>query len=267
MPVSDSWQRGDPYERYIGRWSRRVAPLFLAWLDAPPNLRWLDLGCGTGALCAAIADHCSPSSVVGVEPSEGFLATAREQLADRAELRQGDATAIPLGDASVDVVVSGLVLNFVPDPRAALREMARVTAAGGTIAAYVWDYADRMELIRHFWDAAAELDPKSAGLHEGVRFPLCSPTRLAELFAGAALQGVDVAPLDVTTPFASFDDYWQPFLGGQGPAPAYAMSLSEADRARLKDRLRERLPIEADGTIALTARAWAVRSLRSGPAG
>jgi SAM-dependent methyltransferase len=260
MPVSDTWQRGDPYERYIGRWSRRVAPLFLAWLDAPPSLRWLDLGCGTGALCTAIADHCSPASVVGVEPSKGFLATASEQVADGVKLRQGDATAIPLDDASVDVVVSGLVLNFVPDLGAAMHEMTRVTAAGGTIAAYVWDYADRMEPIRYFWDAAAELDPKAADLHEGARFPLCHPAALAELFAGTALQGVGVAPLDITTPFTSFDDYWQPFLGGQGPAPAYVMSLSDAGRASLRERLRERLPVESDGSIALTARAWAVRA-------
>jgi SAM-dependent methyltransferase len=260
LPVSDSWERGDPYERYIGRWSRRVAPLFLSWLDIPANRRWLDVGCGTGALCAAIADRCSPASVVGVEPSEGLLAKAREHLANQAELRQGHATAVPLVDASVDVVVSGLVLNFVPDPCAALREMARVTATGGTIAAYVWDYADRMELIRHFWDAAAELDPHAAGLHEGVRFPLCRPGALADLFTGATLTGVDDTFIDIPTSFVNFDDYWQPFLGGQGPAPAYAMALTEVARASLRERLLERLPIAADGSIALTARAWAVRA-------
>ena len=133
--VSDTWERGNPYEQYVGRWSRRVAPLFLSWLRIPDRRRWLDVGCGTGALCAAIVDRCSPSSVAGVEPSEGFLKTARVKLAGRAALHQGSATAIPLHDASVDVVVSGLVLNFVPDQRAALAEMARVTAAGGTIGA------------------------------------------------------------------------------------------------------------------------------------
>ena len=156
--VSDTWERGDPYEQYVGRWSRRVAPLFLSWLRVPAGRMWLDVGCGTGALCAAILDHCSPASVAGVEPSEGFLKAAKENLADRAALHLGSATAIPLGDASVNVVVSGLVLNFVPDGRAALAEMARVTGKGGTIAAYVWDYAGKMELIRLFWDAAVELD-------------------------------------------------------------------------------------------------------------
>jgi SAM-dependent methyltransferase len=258
--VSDSWERGSPYEQYVGRWSRAVAPLFLSWLNVPAGRRWLDVGCGTGALCAAIVDGCSPSSVAGVEPSEGFLKTAKENLAGRAVLHQGSATAIPLDDASVDVVVSGLVLNFVPDRPAALREMSRVTVKGGTIATYVWDYAERMQLIRFFWDAAVELDADAAKLDEGFRFPLCRPEALERLFAGAGLEGVEVKPIDIPTTFANFDDYWRPFLGGQGPAPAYAMSLDEVARARLQNRLRERLPTAANGSISLTARAWATRA-------
>ena len=258
--VSDTWERGSPYEQYVGRWSRQIAPMFLSWLKIPAGRRWLDVGCGTGALCATIVDRCSPSSVAGVEPSEGFLTTAKENLAGRAALHQGSATAIPLDDASVDVAVSGLVLNFVPDPPAALLEMARVTSKGGTIAAYVWDYAARMELIRFFWDAAVELDPEAAKLDEGARFPLCRPEALERLFAGAELQEVDVKPIDIPTSFSDFDDYWRPFLGGQGPASAYAMSLGETARARLRDRIRERLPTEANGSIPLTARAWAARA-------
>ncbi len=258
--VSDTWERGSPYEQYVGRWSRRVAPLFLSWLGIPAGRRWLDVGCGTGALCAAIVDCCSPSSVVGVEPSEGFLKTAKDNLAGRAALHQGSATAIPLGDASVDVVVSGLVLNFVPDQRAALLEMARVTDKGGTIAAYVWDYAGKMELMRFFWDAAVEFDPDAAKMDEGIRFPLCRPDALEKLFAGSGLEGVEVKHIDIPTTFANFDDYWQPFLGGQGPAPTYAMSLDETARERLRDRIRERIPITANGSISLTARAWVTRA-------
>jgi SAM-dependent methyltransferase len=255
--VLDTWERGSPYEQYVGRWSRRVAPLFLSWLSIPAGRRWLDVGCGTGALCAAIVDRCSPSSVDGVEPSEGFLRTAKENLAGRVVVHQGSATTIPLGDASVDVVVSGLVLNFVPDPQAALAEMTRVAAKGGTIAAYVWDYAGKMELMRHFWDAAGKLDPDAARMDEGVRFPLCRPEALEQLFAGAGLEQVEVRAIDMPTLFANFDDYWQPFLGGQGPAPAYAMSLDEIARTRLRDCLRERIPSTANGAISLTARAWA----------
>jgi SAM-dependent methyltransferase len=197
--------------------------------------------------------------VAGVEPSEGFLASAKENLAGRAALHQGNATAIPLAAASVDVVVSGLVLNFVPTPVAALLEMARVTSKGGTVAAYVWDYAGKMELMRVFWDVAAELAPDAAKLDEGVRFPLCRAEALESLFASNGLANVEVTSIEIPTPFADFDDYWRPFLGGQGPAPAYAMSLDEPARTRLRDRLRERLPTAANGSIALTARAWAVR--------
>lgn len=178
-------------------------------------------------------------------------------------LHQGSATAIPLNDASVAVVVSGLVLNFVPDQHAALLEMARVAIKGGTIAAYVWDYAGKMELMRFFWDAAGQLDPDSAKLDEGVRFPLCRPEALEVLFAGAGLDNVEVRPIDIPTPSSNFDDYWQPILGGQGPAPAYAMSLDETARMRLRDRIRDRLPIAANGSISLTARVWAARASKA----
>jgi SAM-dependent methyltransferase len=259
-PQPDAWGRGSVYEQYVGRWSRQVAPRFLAWLNIPAGRSWLDVGCGTGALCAAILDHCAPAAVAGVEPSEGFLATARENLAGRADLHPGSATAIPLGDSAVDVVVSGLVLNFVPDQRAALAEMARVAVSGGTIAAYVWDYGGKMELMRYFWDAAAELDQQAAAIEEGLRFPLCRPEALEALFAAAGLADVATLAIDIPTRFADFDDYWQPFLGGQGPAPTYLMALDTPMRERLRDHLRERLPIAADGSIALTARAWAVRA-------
>jgi SAM-dependent methyltransferase len=258
--ISDTWERGSPYEQYVGRWSRHVARRFLSWLEIPASRRWLDVGCGTGALSAAILDACAPLSVVGVEPSEGFLQVAKTNLQDRAVLKAGTAAAIPLGNASVDVTVSGLVLNFVPDQPAALREMARVTHRGGHVAAYVWDYAGKMELMRHFWDAAIALDPRAGGLDEGVRFPQCRPDALEPLFAGAGLEGIRITSIDIPTPFASFDDYWRPFLGGQGPAPAYAMSLDESARSRLREAIRERMPVAADGTISLTARAWAVRA-------
>jgi SAM-dependent methyltransferase len=231
----------------------------VAWLNLPPGSNWVDVGSGTGALSGAILERASPASVVAVEPSAGFRDAARAILRGRAEVLEGDAARIPLSDAAVDVVVSALVLNFVPDPAAALAEMARVAAPGGVVAGYVWDYADGMQMMRVFWDAAAELDPGAKSLHEAVRFPLCRPAPLAELFKAAGLDRVEVAPVDIATPFVDFQDYWQPFLGGQGPAPAYACSLDETPRARLRDRIRERLPVAPDGSIALTARAWAVR--------
>jgi SAM-dependent methyltransferase len=258
--VTDAWAHGDLYERYVGRWSRQIAPLFVDAIKVPAGRRWLDVGCGTGALSAAILERGSPSSVVGVDPSQGFRDTARGRLGDRVSLHPGTATAIPLGNASVDVVVSGLVLNFVPDQPAALAEMKRVAAPGGTIAAYVWDYAEKMELMRYFWDAAISLDASVAQMDELVRFPVCRPEPLKRLFADAGLQDIEVCAIEIATPFASFDDYWAPFLGGQGPAPSYAMSLDEASRQRLRDVLKQRIPVNPDGSIAMIARAWTVRA-------
>ncbi len=261
--TDDRWERGDPYEHYIGRWSRRVAPRFLAWLAMPQALRWLDVGCGSGALTAAIIEHAAAASVAGVEPSAGFLATAIQRLGERAQLQRGHAAQLPLADAAVDVTVAGLVLNFTPDPAAALAEMARVTAPGGTIAAYVWDYADGMQLNRRFWDAAIALDDNAAALDEAARFPLCWPDALTAAFGAAGLQQVQTTALEIETRFADFDDYWLPFLGGQGPAPAYARALDESARTRLRERLRGHLPAQPDGSIALTARAFAVKAQRA----
>jgi len=226
----------------------------------PTHRQWLDVGCGTGAVCAAILDYCSPSSVVGIDPSDGFLNTVRENLASRADFRRGSATNIRLDDSSIDVVVSGLVLNFVADPPAAFREMARVTRPSGTIAAYVWDYAEKMELLRLFWNAAVALNPQAGSLDEGVRFPFCRPDALVELFTAAGLKGAEVTPIDILTHFENFDDCWLPFLGGQGPAPAYVMSLDETARSRLRDHFRQLVPLQRDGSISLTARVWAVRA-------
>lgn len=260
MSISDTWERGDPYERYIGRWSRRVAPKFVRWLAVGPGKRWLDVGCGTGALSAAIIEEAAPASVVGVEPSPGFLERARANLGESFTPKAGGAEALPLDSASIDVAVSGLVLNFVPDLPAALRELRRVTVPGGTIGAYVWDYAEGMQLIRHFWNAAVELDPAARKLDEAARFPLCSSKALSDSFAAAGLAGVGTTALEVPTPFTDAADYWSPFLGGQGPAPAYVMSLPEDQRERLRARVTERLPRRPDGSIQLLAKAWAVRA-------
>lgn len=257
---SDSWRIGHPYERYVGRWSRRVAPAFLSWLAVVSGKRWLDVGCGAGALCEAILEHAEPASLTSIEPSDGFRAVARDTLAAHVILRRGNADALPLPDASVDVVVAGLVLNFITDLGRAFAEMTRVAAPGAAFGAYVWDYARKMELMRHFWDAAVALDPTAATLDEGPRFPLCHSDELLAQVGAAGLRDAEVTALDVATDFVDFDDYWQPFLGGQGPAPAYAMSLSEDARSRLKDHLRRALPIAADGSLSLVARAWAVRA-------
>lgn len=254
----DTWAAGKLYEPYVGRWSRLVAKDFLAWLDIPPGFAWLDVGCGTGALTETILRHGEPRSVKGIDPSAGFIEHARAHIADaKATFDVADAQSLPLEPASFDAAVSGLVLNFVPKPALAAREMARVVRPGGVVAAYVWDYAGKMELMRYFWDAAMELDRAAVDLDEGRRFPLCQQGPLNDLFTQAGLREVEVRSIDVSTRFGDFDDYWTPFLGGQGPAPGYAMSLSEERRRALRDRIRDKLPIASDGSIELIARAWA----------
>ena len=254
------WAVGSAYEGYIGRWSRLVAREFLAWLAVPPGRRWLDVGCGTGALTRTVLEHGAPSTIVGIDASAGFVDHARGLVSDpRASFQVGDAQALPFENASFDAAVSGLVLNFVPDPALMMGGMRRVVKPGGLAAVYVWDYAGEMQLMRYFWDVAAELDPAARDLAEGLRFPLCRPGPLAELARAAGLDEVETRSLDVSTSFRDFDDYWTPFLGGQGPAPAYCMSLSEDRRAALRERIRAALPIRPDGSIALIARAWAVK--------
>ena len=257
------WPVGTAYEPYVGRWSRPVAREFVAWLAVPAGARWLDVGCGTGALVETILRDADPAEVHGIDPSEGFLAVARQQLHDpRVRLEVGDARHLAAESARYDAVVSALVLNFIPDLAAGMAEMTRVARRGGVVAAYVWDYADKMELMRYFWDAVVALNPRDAERDEARRFPICQPGRLTELFERAGLSDVHVRAIDVPTRFRDFDDYWTPFLGGQFPAPDYAMSLSEDARAALRERIRARLPFAADGSIPLVARAWAVRGTR-----
>jgi len=260
-PGGEDWfADGEAYEHYVGRWSRRVAHAFLEWLSLPAGLHWVDVGCGTGALAETILDRNDPSRVTGVEPSEGFLSMARDRIQDnRADFKSGDAMSLPLSDASADVSVSGLVLNFVLDKQVALQELCRVIKPGSTVALYVWDYAGEMQLMRYFWNAVSELFPDGADHDEGKQFPICNPEPLADLFRATNLQAVDVRALDVPTVFVDFNDYWSPFLGGQGLAGSYCVALSKHDRERLRKHLENNLPVRSDGSIHLIARAWGVR--------
>lgn len=260
MSADEHWGHGSSYEPYVGRWSRLVAARFIDWLAPTPDGRWLDIGCGTGALSETILGAARPSSIRGVDSSEDYVSFARNRISDeRAEFEVADAHHLPSDGDTYDYTVSGLVLNFVPNPASALDEMKRVTRSGGVIAAYVWDYADGMELMRYFWDAAAELDRNAESLDEGVRSPICKPDPLRSLWEEAALHQVTALPIDIDTVFRDFDDYWSPFLGGQGPAPSYTMSLGESARDELRTVLRKRLPVKVDGSIHLRARAWGVR--------
>jgi SAM-dependent methyltransferase len=258
--VKEAWGSGGPYERYVGRWSRPVAREFLPWLGVPSGRTWGDVGCGTGALVECILAVADPRFVFAIDRSDGFLATAQAAIPDqRVQFELADATALPWADVSCDVTVSGLVLNFVPDAGAMLREMVRVTRPRGKVAAYLWDYSGGMEMMRQFWDAAIAVSPEDAALDQAERFPLCQPQPLEALFRDAGLRSVSVRAIDIPTVFQDFDDYWLPFLGMQGAAPTYLASLDDKTRAQIRELLKARLPAAADGSIALTARAWAVQ--------
>lgn len=257
------WVSGGAYENYVGRWSRAVAPIFLEWLAIPPGSAWLDVGCGTAALTQAVLETAAPRSVKGVDSAEGFISYANTKITDRrAAFQLGDAQALPVETGACDAAISGFVINFVARPDQMVQEMARSVRPGGVAALYVWDYADRMQFMRHFWNAAAALDPAAAELDEGRRFPLCGRQPLVDLFQRAGLTAVDARPIDIWTVFKNFDDYWSPFLGGQGSAPTYLMSLAEQRRTALREKVRASLPFAIDGSIPLIARAWAVRGVR-----
>jgi hypothetical protein len=213
------WGNIEAYEAYMGRWSRPMAKAFLAWLAPSPLLRWLDVGCGTGALTQAILSTADPSEILGI--------------------------------------------NFVPEPELAVAEMVRATRHGGSVGAYVWDYGGEMQLVRTFWQAAIALDPAAAAWDQARQFPICQPESLEDHFRRAGLTTVAVQAIDIPTLFRDLDDYWRPhLLQGSGVAPRYVTSLEETQRAALQERLQATLPIAADGSIPLIARAWAVRGVR-----
>jgi SAM-dependent methyltransferase len=258
--AKESWDSGGAYELWVGRWSRKVAEEFIDWLAVSRGRTWGDVGCGTGALVERILASSDPAGVLAIDRSEAYVLEARNRSGDsRVRFEVGDACALTWAPQTCDVTVSGLVLNFVPDSAAMAREMVRVTRPGGRVAAYVWDYAGGMQMIRHFWDVALEFNRGDSKLDQAERFPLCQPGPLKQLFRRAGLVSVSARAIDVPTVFRDFDDYWRPFLGKQGAAPTYLASMPAETRDRIRVALKARLVAAADGSIAMTARAWAVQ--------
>lgn len=256
----ETWTEGTAYDRFMGRWSERVAVEFVTWLEVPYRSRWLDVGCGTGRLTRVIGTTVVPTFVVGVDPSRGYATTAQDLFGGlRVRSLIGDGRALPITDDHFDAAVSGLVINFVSDPERMVREQARVVRPGGTVGWYVWDSTERMEFLQYFWDAAIDLDPTATDLYERIRFSEHQSEELRSVAETVGLGSVQVRSIDVQTRFDSFADYWKPFLGAQGPSPTYVAGLSDGQRRQLRDRLRSTLPIGATGSIDLSARAWAVK--------
>ena len=259
----DSWKSGDLYEAYIGCWSYQIAGLFLKILGAEPDLHWIDIGSGTGALSRAIAEYCDPADLIGLEPSAQVRAWAQRKVTDeRVSFIDGDACDLPLDDNSVDVAVSGLVLNFLPRPMSALREMKRVVRPGGRVAFYVWDYAHGgLEIVRVFWDVAVSIRADAHKFSDAVRFKWCNAVELRAMMVEAGLSDVRVERIVIPTVFENFDDYWHRFSRGAGPTSTYYQQLDPIAQDKIKTLLSDRLCYQDDGSIRLNAAVWAVYGL------
>ena len=247
------------YDRYMGRYSDRLASAFVARLDVSDEVHALDVGCGPGALTEALASRLGAAKVAAVDPSESLLAACAERVPG-ADVRRGEAASMPWPDETFDLVVSQLVLNFLPDADAGVAEMCRVTRPGGVVACCVWDYADGMRMLRTFWNAARELDP--AAPHEGQTMAHCSESELSTLWRRHGLAGVETGVVGVTAGYENFDDYWEPFTFGVGPGGAYCATLDPAQQRRLRDACFRRLGAP-NGSFTLDAQAFFVRGRRS----
>ena len=248
----------EAYDRFVGRYGPALAVELIGLADVAPGMRALDVGCGPGALTRALAERVGAGgAVAAVDPSEGFAAACRARVPE-ADVRVAAAEALPFPDGSFDAVLSQLVVNFMADAEAGVREMARVAQPGGAVAGCVWDYAGGMTLLRAFWDAAREVDPVGAGrADEGVAMPWCREGDLEGLWSAAGLGDVRGTALEVEAAYEDFDDLWSPLPAGVGPAGAWCASLTPEHREALKAALRRRLDV-GDGPFSLTARAWAV---------
>jgi ubiquinone/menaquinone biosynthesis C-methylase UbiE len=243
------------YDRFVGRYSPRLAGAMCEAAGVRPGQRALDVGCGSGALVTALAAVLGAENVVAVDPSEPFVEATRARV-PKARILVGSAEALPFADGEFDATLSQLVVNFLADPEQGLGEMSRVTRPGGVVAGCVWDYGGGMTMLRAFWEAAAALDRERAKPQmESHTMRFSRPEELSALWASAELVNVEVAPIVAEASYDDFDDLWAPFPTGVGPAGAYAASLDDADQLALRDEFHHRLG-EPDAPFTLSARAW-----------
>jgi SAM-dependent methyltransferase len=243
------------YDRFVGRYSPRLAAAMCEAAGVRSGQRALDVGCGSGALTAALADRLGAETVAAVDPSEPFVEAARTRVPG-ARIVVGSAESLPFADDEFDATLSQLVVNFLDDPDQGLREMARVTRSGGVVAGCVWDYAGEMTMLRAFWDAAAALDREAThSSDERTTMRFSTPDELERLWLGGGLENVEVSPIVAEASYDDFDDLWAPFPTGVGPAGAYTAALDDESRAALREEFRDRIG-RPEGPFTLAARAW-----------
>ncbi len=250
------------YDQYMGRWSKRLAPLFLEFAGAADGERIIDVGCGTGSLTFLIPDRANISTIEAIDYEEQFVEALRQRNTDlRITARRGDACALPFGENQFDRALSMLVLHFVPDARQAVAEMSRVVRPGGVVAATVWDTFGGMPSQRIFWDTIAAIEPSAIDRRcAALVRPMTFPSEMAGAFAGAGLQDVAEATLTIRMEFAEFDDYWLPLINGQGTLAAFLSTLPNDIPEQVKAGVRQAyLCGRPDGPRSFASVAWAVK--------
>jgi SAM-dependent methyltransferase len=257
MTGAETFRAAEAYDRHVGRYARALGVALFDFAGVQAGMRALDVGCGPGALTAVLAERLGAQNVRGAEPSEPFADACRARLPE-VEVASAAAERLPFEAGEFDATLSQLVVNFMPDAEAGVREMVRVTRSGGIVASCVWDYAGEMTLLRAFWDAAREVDPeRAAAADEGVVMRWCGDGELAELWRLAGLDDVHFGPLVVSAGYADFEDLWAPLPSGIAPSGAFCAALDGERRGTLRDAYRRRLGV-GEGPFELTARAWAV---------
>lgn len=247
--------QAEAYDRFVGRYGEALGRALAERAGVEPGMRALDVGAGTGKLTGVLAEILGEASVAAVEPSEPFVAALSERF-PAADVRAGAAEELPFEEGVFDAVLAQLVVNFMADPELGVAEMRRVAREGGTLAAAVWDYGGRMLLLTNFWEAAAALDPVATDTHdERSRMRFGEEGGLGALWRGAGLRGVEVGEIVVGASYEGFDDLWEPFTKGVGPAGAYASSRDPESHVELREEFRRRLG-SPEGPFELEARAW-----------
>lgn len=253
-----SWNDTNGYELYVGRWSRLVSMDFIHWLDPRSDLKWLEVGCGTGALTSAILNSAHPQRVKAIDTSPDYINSARSAItANNVTFLEADIASLPK-DETFDMVTSGLVLNFLPDLNDSFRLMVHKLNHGGQLSAFVWDYAGHYQPMRHFWDAAKELSPAAEKFDAGVKFPICNKSNLVDLFQTAGLSNIAFTNIERVATFQSFDDYWLPIASAQGSVTTFMSTLDDTHKRDLQVLLKRRLPIAGNGEIKLIINALAI---------
>ncbi len=262
IKTKEHWDNTQGYEMYVGRWSNLISLDFVDWLNSQSNLKWLEIGCGTGALTKAIVKKCSPSYLLAIDKSENYLKKAKENVnLNNVHFLNADLNSYALNE-EFGHITSGLVLNFVPQIKELLRHLMNNLKSGGQMSSFVWDYGGHYQPMRHFWDAAREVTSEGKKFDAGIKFEICAKEKLIQLFEDLDLTDVQFTNIERIATFQNFDDYWLPIASAQGSVTEFISTLTGTEKGNLKENIRRRLPIAFNGEIKLVINALAIKGLK-----